>query len=306
MMSEVLAILISDMHIRLDAPECRTDDYVASQTSKLAFLSHMGKETNAPIIHAGDLFDYWNVTPNVISYMLEHLPEMWSVPGQHDLPYHRMDNLKDSAFHTLEKAGRIHLLDGESVLDIVNFPTSPRIQISAFPFGRELHPSKGKISRVSHHLAVAHHLTYVKNPFPGAKDGNVREVMKKLDGYDLILTGDNHQQFTFGNIVNPGSMMRMTAKQIDHKPAMYLWYGGAKTKRVEFPISKGDVSREHVDSKDANQERLVHFVESVGDFEEDGIDFEVLLKKTAGKQRRGVLQAVSDILGRAETAKREE
>ena len=48
-----------------------------------------------------------------------------------------------------------------------------------------------------------------KKSWPGMKAGNALDMLKRLNGYDLIITGDNHKQFTVEYngrwLINPGS-----------------------------------------------------------------------------------------------------
>jgi hypothetical protein len=108
--------------------------------------------------------------------------------------------------------------------------------------------------------------------------------MKKLSGYDLIVTGDNHLPFVVkeGNqlLVNPGSMMRMTASQIDHKPRVYLWFADDNTvKPVYLPIKQGVISREHIDRQKDKDKKIEAFVEHLKDNYEVGLSFEKNLEK---------------------------
>ena len=51
--------------------------------------------------------------------------------------------------------------------------------------------------------------------------------LEKQKEFDLILTGDNHQSFCITSngrwLLNPGSMMRMRADQVDHNPIVGIY-----------------------------------------------------------------------------------
>ena len=111
-------------------------------------------------------------------------------------------------------------------------------------------------------------------------------IFKQMPGFDLIVSGDNHKPFTVRSkdgkqlLVNPGSMMRSKADQIDHKPRVYLWYAEDNTVEiVYFPITQGVVSREHIEKKEAKGNRHTAFVSSLREGVEVGGSFEGNMKK---------------------------
>ena len=100
--------------------------------------------------------------------------------------------------------------------------------------------------------------------------------VKKFPQYDLILTGDNHKPFVVEHegriLVNPGSMMRTTADQIDHKPRVYLW-DGERVEPVYLPIAKDVISREHIDIGKDRDHRIGAYVDRLNTRYEIGLDF---------------------------------
>ena len=99
-----------------------------------------------------------------------------------------------------------------------------------------------------------------------SKDGLA--LLKKFPEYDLILTGDNHKPFVVEYegryLVNPGSMMRTTAAQVDHTPRVYLWYAESNKIDIHYlPITDDVVSREHLlptKKKEENEKRMDSFI----------------------------------------------
>jgi hypothetical protein len=100
----------------------------------------------------------------------------------------------------------------------------------------------------------------------------------------LIVVGDNHQTFVVEEggrlLVSPGSLMRRTADQVNHKPCVFLW--DAKTNEVEpvyLPIKKGVISREHIDRVKQRETRIEAFVSHLEKGFEIGLNFKHNLKR---------------------------
>ena len=277
------AIQCSDLHLCLDTPTCRTDDFLSAQTDKLKFLRGLQEKYDCPILCSGDVFHHWKPSPELISYALENLPDgIIAIPGQHDLEAHNLSNIKRSGIYALAAAGKIQLLVKGDVVS-VNL-----CRVKGFPWGRELMgipPSRNNNPSV----ALIHKLVYQgKPPFPGAEKcgGTGKAILKQMAGFDLVISGDNHQAFTetYGDqiLVNPGSFMRNTASQADHKPSVFLWYAETnEVERVFLPINKNVVSREHIEVKEEHDERIEAFVSSLrkNDVVEVGISYEEMMKR---------------------------
>lgn len=282
------AILCSDLHIRDSIPECRTDDFMKTQEVKYEFLRELQhKHGNIPILVAGDVFHHWKPSPFLISWALQHLPDQTiTIAGQHDLPNHNLDNINKSGIYTLWKAGKIEVLNNNQIM--VN-----GFGIWGFPWNIDL-TGVAKLRNCDYYkIALIHHLVYKdKEPFPGAAKvgGTGKSILKQMPGFDLVVSGDNHQTFTatYGDqlLVNPGSFMRTTAAQADHKPCVFLWY--AKTNEVEqvfLPINKNAVSREHIEVKEHKDERIEAFVSKLKSDVELGISYSENMKLYIAKNK---------------------
>lgn len=283
------AILCSDIHLRLDTPECRTDDFLSAQTAKLKFLSDLQKEHNCPILCSGDLFHHWKPSPELLSYALENLPDgIVAIPGQHDLEAHNLKNIKRSGIYALAAAGKIKLLSPDKRLDN-RFDYGREIQ--GFPWGVDLTHCKGTEYNKKSAVALVHKLVYQgKPPFPGAENiGRTgKAILKQMEGFDLVLSGDNHQCFTeaYGDqlLVNPGSFMRTTAAQADHEPCVFLWYAESnEVEQVFLLINKDAVSREHIEVKEERDERIEAFVSKLEGGVEVGVSYEDNMKRFLAK-----------------------
>lgn len=278
-------IICSDIHLREDTPISRVDDFWEAQWRKIDFISGLQKKYNCPVVHGGDLFHHWKPSPFLLSKAMEHLPDnFYTIYGQHDLPQHNLELAYKSGINTLERAGKIKVL-------------------KTCHFGQE--PSKASlflpISEIS--ILVWHTFNYQgKMPWPDCPAPTASRLLKKYPEYDLIITGDNHQSFVekYENriLVNPGSLMRTTADQIDAKPAVYLYFSKSNSvKQVYLPVKKDVISREHIERKEARDNRLSAFIKKLNADWEADISFEENITRIL--QTDKVSENVKKIVNRA-------
>lgn len=263
------AILCADLHLRDTQPLCRTDNYYETQWKKVRIISDLQQQHNCAVLVAGDVFDIAKPFPMLLADALHFLPkQLICIPGQHDLPHHNLDNLNQSGLAVIEAAVK-HKVVLNGLCQYENLP----FYIHAFTWGAEL---KGHFpSPIMPTIALIH--TLIRSPrevntnIGVPYDETCSSIFKKLPGYALIVSGDNHKPFAVKSrdgrlLVNPGSMMRMKADQIDHKPRVYLWYAKSNTiEPVYLPIQAGVVSREHIEAKEAKDERINAFVHTLND-----------------------------------------
>ncbi len=299
-MKGVDLILTADWHIRDDTPECRTDDFMAAQAAKFDFLWQMQENYQCPVLVAGDVFNHWKPSPQLLSWAFLHIPkETYAIPGNHDLSAHSLENINKSGINTLAAGDAISLFSkGHGLRKSVE-----DIRIYGFPFGSYL--TNIKRSTKFRNVALIHTLVYQgKEPFPGASEvGNTaKRLCKELDGFDLIVTGDNHQTIVekIGDtlLINAGSLMRTTASQIDHKPCIFLWNAEYNTAdRVYLSINEGAVSREHLELEKEKEERTSVFIEKLNSNIELSNSFKDNMKNYLNKNK--VKKPVTSIIWEA-------
>jgi hypothetical protein len=298
------AILSSDWHLRLDTPLCRTDDYLEAQMRKIKFIKSLSDDHGGiPVIMAGDLFNKWWIGPakeskEFIADLIKELPWIIMVPGQHDLPYHNLELLPKSGLAILEAAGIVDILINQlSILGqqpTHRLPGKIPIDITGFPYGVKYCDLKTRAKGIRT-ICVMHHLVMAdkEKAWPGAEEERASKLLKKLKGYDVILTGDNPKQFVLEKdkrlLVNPGSMMRMKSDQEDHIPAVYLWWAESNTIEARpLPMEEGVISQEHIETEEKREERISAFVTRLSDDVEVGLSFrenlEVHMKKNKTKK----------------------
>lgn len=288
-MKKASAILGSDFHIRETTPECRTEEeFLPAQWGKLDFISDLQKEHECPVLHGGDLFHHWKPSPWLLTKAMQHLPEnFFTIYGQHDLPAHALADQDKSGIYALAEAGRLVILPG------THWGESPSIPSLTIGQGKE----------IQRKILVWHKMTYQgQKPFPGCTDPRAGGILRKYSEYDLVLTGDNHKPFVEEHggrlLVNPGSLMRQSADQIDFKPRVYLYY--ADENRVEpvfLPIKSGVVSRAHIERSSQRDGRIGAFVDRIDGDWIAGMSFENNLEMFF--QTNKVRSTVKDIIYKA-------
>ena len=277
-------ILTADWHLRETHPRCRLDNFCEeTQWKKVKFIADIQEQYNCPVIHAGDLFDYWKPSPYLLSKTIEYLPkQFYTVYGNHDLPQHNIELAEKSGIYTLERANCINRIIPKEI---------QLISWGMMPFENE------------DNVLVWHIFTYQgKEPFPGCVSLTAKKLLKNYPQYDLIVTGDNHQSFIEEYedrlLVNPGSIFRMDADQINHKPRIYLYY--ASTNSVEsiyIPIEESVISRQHIDVVKERDDRINAFITQLNDNWQIGLSFEENIKQF--EHKNNVRKSVMDIIYKA-------
>ena len=246
--SRVVGILCADIHLCGKPPIARSGepDWYKAMVRPLREVKALAETHHAPVLCAGDVFDHWRSEPELINFALNELPEMWAIPGQHDLPQHSMELIHRSAFQTLVQAGVIHIPDpaGTEISDdVVVYP---------FPWGVPLtfphrNSSVGKLD-----VALLHE--YVWTPgteFGGGaapKSGEVSSLMIRAKGFDVVVSGDNHIPFDVveaGTLIwNCGGFMRRKITEVNATPRVGLLHADGTVTPHYLDIA-GEVLEDH-------------------------------------------------------------
>jgi len=272
-------ILTSDWHLREDTPICRTDNYWNAQWKKVDFISALQKRYDCPVIHAGDLFDKWKPSPYLLTETILHIPnKFFTVYGQHDLPGHNLDLVHKCGINVLEAANKLIVLDW----------ISPIIEYAVgCHWGRFPHPIDHEFARNINDKKVLiwHKMNYQgKKPWPTCTDPMAASLLRKYKQFDLIVTGDNHKSFSEEYngrwLVNPGSLMRMEADEINHKPCVFLWYAKDNSiQQVFIPIVPNVITRDHLEQQKQRDLRISAFVSKLDGDWQTSMSFEENLEE---------------------------
>lgn len=234
-----VALLVADIHLCHTPPVARSvePDWYAAMAHPLNQLCQLQQQYGCPVVCAGDVFDRWNPPPELINWAIDHLPRMYAVRGQHDLPMHLESELHKSAFQTLVKAGVIRDLNGTgSCLTEENFLVGDEVRrlcLYGYGWGRDVLPLDGREDYPDDrdlYVAVVHNYIWAKgHQYPGApRQSHLHSWSDRLSGYTVGVFGDNHSPFQShaGDCVvwNCGCLIRRKSDERAYRPRVGLLY----------------------------------------------------------------------------------
>lgn len=261
------AIFGADFHIRETTPENRMDDFISAQWKKLSFIQKLCFDNECPLLIAGDLFDHWKASPYLLSKCIELLPDVIMIPGQHDMQNHTLENELKTAYNVLKKTGAIKPLTGGRSLNI-----GRSTAVFGYAYGEDSlvinKTSEKTIKKTKNHRKIVMLHTLVceaKQPWKDAGAYVSKNLLSKINA-DVILTGDNHQQFVIKKegkiLINPGSIMRTSIDQKNFEPAVFGWKAEDNSvHKIPLPIEK-DVFYivGNKEKKDDRDKRMIAYI----------------------------------------------
>lgn len=294
--AKVIAIGCSDIHLSITPPIARSeeDDWFESMAQPLSEIRELAEKYDCPVLCAGDVFHTWRSSPELINFALENLPDMYAIPGQHDMPLHSYEEMHKSAFHTLVLAKKIKTVPPGGVCINEFF-------VYGFPWGAPVTPPNKKgIAHVK--IALVHEYTWIDGAgFPGAR-AEAKPTPEKYKGFDVVLIGDNHIPWsmrfplTKTQLINCGSLMRRNTDQRFHKPCIYLIRADGTTDSVFLDTSKEKfVSTEVVKVKETSEE-IQSFLENLASLHSLPLDFIETLKQVMDKSKTPVQKILMGII----------
>lgn len=194
--------------------------------------------------------------------------------GNHDLPNHNYEEIQKSILWTLVEAKKIQLIEPNKSIEINN------TRFHGFPWGTELKPLDNPHDMLIE-VAICHHFVWTKDTgYEGApEDCRLKAVKEKLKGYDVALFGDNHK-FLFRpsdeevTILNPGTFMRRTTHDLDHKPCVGLLHSDG-TVTIHYLDTSKDVylNRDEMQQRKKDKANFSDFVEGLTNIGDSEFDF---------------------------------
>lgn len=256
-------LLVADLHLRADRPLCRLDNnWMESQRTDLENIGDIIKEKDVEQVWLlGDIFHRHNEPPKVVNMFLTEVgfwnTEIWSIAGNHDLPYHNAELKNDSCYGTVS----------QFMGDLADYQDS---KVAAYDFGTEYENSCP--------IVVTHQLVFPNESARGLSGGKVpSDIKKEYPEAKLVLMGDYHDGWDIElggqKQVMVGCMNIQSAKLKDYKPRVAII--DTDTYEVEYvylPQDHVKVTDEHLveaKNRDERIEACLGAIESVGSTEFD-------------------------------------
>lgn len=295
--SKVVAIFCSDLHLQSKPPVLRSKepDWFAAIKRPLFKIQLLKNKYNCPVFCCGDIFDNWDSSPELINWACENLPEMYAIPGQHDLPNHDFSQIKKSAFYTLMEAGIVNTFDTEVAWKQNEFESSAVLYknedlvVIGASYGAKL-PAQKNLTRIQ--IGVMHKYTCKRgHDFSKAKQTDYVDSpdycqKNSLKDYNIIFFGDNHDTFMHTlpsgqTIVNCGTIIRRHKNELKHKPSVWLVYSNQTIKRHQLDTSEDvyyepELSEVHAQNAGVDITDFVEGLERLGD---SALDFSKIFKQ---------------------------
>jgi Calcineurin-like phosphoesterase len=250
MRQKVVAICLADIHWSDKPPVARAEkDWLAAQESVMEQVLVLQNKYNGSssdtcyVLIAGDLFDrWWSQRPELVNNVIRWLNlfrkrSIFSIPGNHDTPNHDHVQLDRSQYWTLVEAGCItNLVPGQSA------EIGPLL-VTPFPHGFDVKPAKRHSMMVN--VALIHQFIWTaKTGYEGApEESRYGRWVKRLEGYDIAVCGDNHKGFLIQQegsptVLNVGTLMARHSDERDYKPFVGLIHADGTVSRHYLDISK--------------------------------------------------------------------
>ncbi len=281
---KVVLLATGDLHFSSQRPKCRhpKSDWFNDQGNYLDQINILSEKYDAPWVFSGDIFHSPQEKPEIINFVLSNLPKRcYAIWGQHDAPYHQAELIHKSAYWTLVKSGKIINLRPNKPVDLVvhGYP----ISLHGFPWGTEVAPLQ-KPKDLILEIAIIHQYVWIKDKsYDGAPETqSVYHLAKKLKGFDIAVTGDNHQNFLIQiggvTVLNNGTFMRRRADEINYHPCVGLIYSDGSVVRQRLDTSK-DVFVENAHQLVNSERKIKQFVDDLGKTIKVGVDFESAVRR---------------------------
>ena len=233
-----ILVAAGDLHLSHTSPAIRSQepDWYAAMGRVVDELVSICEEYSCPLVLPGDIFDRWNSTAELINWAIEKFSRfprgVYTVAGQHDLPYHGFSAVRRSAYWTLVKAGVVKHLSSKEPEVLTS--TGVSVGLFGYSWGESGRIFEEEINRKCCDLAVAvmHEFVWVEGKgYPGCEDSglysNWTSKLKTEGPFCMGIFGDNHKGFTVGDkidtdrdpvIVNCGTVMIRRTDDLDHHP----------------------------------------------------------------------------------------
>ena len=310
MKPEVLAILTGDWHCWLTPPAARVGEkhWLDAMVRPIYKIGRLQERHCCPVLIAGDIFDRYNPPPELIWKVIKAFPAnngreaVYAVPGQHDLHLHNLEDIWQTAYGLLASIGRLNDLSWVNRRAFLQSSSAFRFEVHGFGWGQKITPPQPSDNLK---VCLVHKFLFSGSAtgFPGAPEDGLIYANDQFRGYDVIVSGDNHQSFykrtknKFGQMqsyYNAGSLHRRNSDQADHRPQVGLLMSDGSVKVHYLDISKDVFTPTEKAEEIPTSLELEAFIEELRDLKSQTIDFgeavdRAILKLNPSKGVREIL-----------------
>jgi len=229
-----LAVLCSDLHLRETAPSARAEkDWYEVMENHLNALYRAANnsERSIPIICAGDVFDRWNPSSELVRFAIQKLPKMLAIPGQHDLRYHDYESRLRGAYGCLVAAEILWDLPAGQWFDF-----NEGLQVWAMPWGRWEPPTSPYSDPSFIRLGVLHKYAWSNQFNCHAKAEESSRFERLYPNLDAMIIGDNHIPWMLPNVMNHGGFIPQNADQKSLVPHYGLLMSDGTIERHPYDV----------------------------------------------------------------------
>lgn len=294
----------SDWHIRANHPINRSIEFTEQQFTKIEHICKIAKENDAYILCGGDVFDKAIIPYRIIRRYMDlfnsYGVKLVTVYGQHDLRYH--------AYSTHENTPLSVFIAGINGIHVDETPYENDIVCIQGASWERLYPTP-KPDKIN--ILLTHRLvTEGQGLWPGHDDFYKADEVIDESGYDIVVSGDNHQSFVMEKngrfLFNSGSLMRLSIAQYDYMPRLPI-VTATKSRIVyewfDLPVSPSDEAFIETNETSVTGEvalsKIQSFIDTLHNTQIKPIDFIMNLRIASSKISPEVANIVNTIIERS-------
>jgi DNA repair exonuclease SbcCD nuclease subunit len=245
------------------------------------------------IILAGDMFDSPSISLSLLLKYIKLFNEfqipIYTVYGQHDMRYRSRE---DTPLYFLSQLGIITILENRKKKILRDF------EVVGCSFGEEI-PGVDKCDMlVIHRMVIKDKLWFDQKDYVEANKHN-----EWANGFDFVLSGDNHKTFSEGIVFNPGSLMRSKSDQRDHVPVYGIYdIVGKKLEVKEIPVQPIENIMYDKEISDIDPEvRFKDLISNLSDGVDKSIkiDFIQFLRDNIIMLDKGIINFIEEVISNA-------
>lgn len=296
--SPVVGLAIADLHLSHRPPIMRSGepDWYEAQERYLKQVRELQYKYQCPLLIAGDLFDDgWRVNRcpvELVNFAIRRLRSsfpIYAIPGNHDLPHHRYDDVNKSAYSTMALAKTFEDVITDSPEQYMRQEYS--ISLFGFPYSVPPVPNP-QMGYPTIDIALVHDYCWVGNCRydEAPEDKRAKNFVPLLKGYHLAIFGDNHIPFEIEFkkskllIYNCGALIPRRWDERNHCPSVGLIRADGTVDRHYLDTSK-DIWLEKPVAEMISGIGFEGLIESLADLGQSSIDFHSVVHRLMERKK---------------------